>query len=288
MQRSGYVSDEAQVVKDGTGDVADWVDKVARAGYLAKGAVYGLVGVITAGGVLFGEGRITGSRGALSQLQGETFGQVVLGAIAIGLIGYVIWRFVQAIVDPEREGSDASGIATRALMLISGLIYASLAIYTFNLLLSGGGGGGGGSGSTQSWTARLMSEPMGTVLVALIGAAIFIYGGVQVYKAITASFMKKMKTAEMSLDERTWSERISRLGLAARGVVFFVIGGFFFWAAIRQAPQEARGLEGALQTLATQPYGSWILGAVAIGLVCYGAYNWVESRWRIIGPHKPS
>jgi TRAP-type C4-dicarboxylate transport system permease small subunit len=171
-------------------------------------------------------------------------------------------------------------------MLASGLIYAGLAIYTFKLLFSSGGGGG--SGSTQSWTAKLMSEPAGTVLVALIGAAIFIYGGVQLYKAITANFMKKMKTMEMNPDERKWSERISRLGLAARGVVFFVIGGFFFWAAIRHAPEEARGLEGALQTLGSQPYGNWILGAVAIGLVCYGAYNWVESRWRKIGPHKPT
>jgi hypothetical protein len=68
----------------------------------------------------------------------------------------------------------------------------------------------------------------------------------------------------------------------ARGIVFGIVGLFVITAAVRANPGEARGLEGALDTLAAQPFGPWLLAFVAAGLACYGVYSLVEARYRRI------
>jgi hypothetical protein len=60
------------------------------------------------------------------------------------------------------------------------------------------------------------------------------------------------------------------------------MGLFLILAAFRQEPGEAKGLAGALNTLAEQPYGPFLLGAVAAGLALYGLYMFVEARYRRI------
>jgi hypothetical protein len=86
----------------------------------------------------------------------------------------------------------------------------------------------------------------------------------------------------MSATERKWTKRSGQAGLAARGVVFCIIGVFLIQAALSANPEEARGLGGALDTLAAQPYGPYLLGAVALGLVGYGVYCAVNARYRRI------
>jgi Domain of Unknown Function (DUF1206) len=51
-------------------------------------------------------------------------------------------------------------------------------------------------------------------------------------------------------------------------------------AALEYDSQEAIGLGGALKEVARQPYGSFLLGLVAAGLLLYGLYCLVESRYR--------
>ena len=65
----------------------------------------------------------------------------------------------------------------------------------------------------------------------------------------------------------------------ARQVIFTVIV-FLVVAALRHNPQAAQGLDGALATLATQPFGPYVLGLVAAGLAAYGLFALVEARYR--------
>ena len=81
---------------------------------------------------------------------------------------------------------------------------------------------------------------------------------------------------------RKWTERWGRFGIAARGIVFGIVGAFLIRAALQYDPQEARGLGGALQTLAKQPLGPWLLGAVALGLVAFGLFMLSVARYRRI------
>ncbi len=256
-----------------------WVERLARFGYAAKGVVYSIVGLLAAQAALGTGGRTTDTQGALQAILTQPFGKFLLAVVAIGLLGYVLWRFVQAIKDPENKGTDAKGILQRIGYGISGIIYAGLALSAIQLIL---GLGGGNNNSTEDWTARLLSQPFGQWLVGTIGAFIIGMGFYQFYKAFAAKFRQKLNLTELSNTEQKWVIGISRFGLAARGVVFCLIGFFLTQAARQSDASEAGGLGEALQVLQQQPYGPWLLGIVAFGLIAYGIYMVVQARYRRI------
>jgi hypothetical protein len=259
-----------------------WVERLARFGYAAKGIVYAIIGVLAVQAAVGQGGKTTDAKGALGAIAAQPFGKFLLALVAFGLIGYVVWRAVQTIQDPEHKGDDPKGLATRLGYGISGLIYASLAFSAIGLIM-GSGNSGSGSSSQQDWTARVLSQPFGQWLVGLVGAFIIGLGFYQMYKAYKAKFRKEMKLREMSPTEETWATRIGRFGIAARGIVFVIIGFFLLQAARQSDPNQVRGLDGALQALAQQPYGPWLLGIVALGLLAYGIYMGVQARYaRII------
>lgn len=258
---------------DVRGHAAPWIERLARLGFAAKGAVYVLVGGLAAAAAVGAGGRTTGSGGALRALSDSTVGQVVLGAIAVGLVGYVLWRAVSAILNPENDGA-----AARAYYALTAIIYGGLAVEAGRLAL---GAGGGSSGSeARHWTAELMSQPFGQWLVVAAGAVIAAFGLGQIFKAYTVDLDERLDFGALSREASRWTVRFGRFGLAARGVVFAMIGAFVVVAGVQAQPGEARGVGGALDALRSQPYGPWLLGVVALGLVAYGVYNFVRARYR--------
>ena len=226
-------------------------------------------------------GETTDSRGALGELLGAPFGQALLAAMAVGLLCYAAWRALQAIMDADSHGTDAKGLAVRGGMAVSAITHVGLAFFAGSLAFGWGmGSGGSGDGSSQEWTAWLLSQPFGPWLVAGVGLVIAGVGVAHFFKAWKAGFEKYFI---MSKRERAFISPISRFGLAARGVVFLIIGGFFIVAARRHDPSEARGLSGALQALQQQPFGNLLLGIVAFGLLAFAAYSLLESVYRRIG-----
>lgn len=257
-----------------------WIERYARFGYVAYGLVYALVGFFAVQAAFSGGGKTTGQEGALQSILSAPLGRVLLVLIAVGLLGYAAWRLLQGIMDPDDDGSDAKGIVKRLDHGLNGLFHGALALTAGRLALGLGGGGGGGS--PDGWTARLLAQPFGRWLAVIAGVIIVGVGLYQFYKAYKASFRDELKLHEMSLREKIWATRSGRLGYAARGVVFGVIGVFIIQAAVQTDPQKARGLGGALQTLARQPFGPYLLGAVALGLVSYGVFMLVMARYRRI------
>ena len=152
--------------------------------------IYGIVGFLAAQAALSSGGKTTDTQGALETLVTQPFGKFLLSLVAIGLIGYVLWRFVQAIKDPENKGTDAKGLAQRLGYAVNGLIYTGLALSAVQLVL--GSGGGGNSDSTEDWTARLLSQPFGQWLVGTVGAFVIGLGFYQFYQAYSAKFRKEL------------------------------------------------------------------------------------------------
>ncbi|MBA2321694.1 MAG: DUF1206 domain-containing protein [Deltaproteobacteria bacterium] len=233
-----------------------------------------------AAATVFGAGsRIEGSEGAVAEIGTQPFGAALLAVVAVGLMAYVAWRMVQAFLDPDRVGADAKGVLTRVGYFLSGLGYVGLA------LAAGRGALGGRTddGSERvEWTAWLLEFPAGPVLVGGIGLVVIGVAVGQLAAAWMAGFMDKYDRAEMSPAELRWAERIGRFGFAARGVTFGIIGGFLVSAGVNHDAREARGLGGALQALAAQAYGPWLLGVVALGLFAYGLFCLTCARWRAI------
>lgn len=275
-QEQKGLTDHAQ---DASEDVIEWVVWLARFGYAAKGTVYIIIGALAAQAALGSGGRTTGPTGALSWLSNQAFGRILLTLVAVGLFGYALWRFVEAWVDPGHEGADAEGIVKRIGFAVSGTVYGLFGVEALRIAFGSSGGGGN---QAQDWTARLMAQPFGLWLVGIVGAIIIGTGLYQFYRAYTASFREKLKLHEMSSTEITWSTRAGRIGFAARGVVYLIIGGFLILAAWQADPQEAAGIGEALGTLGRQPYGPWLLAVVALGLVAYGIFALVLARYRRI------
>lgn len=257
-----------------------WVERLARLGFAAKGIVYITIGALATRAALGSGGATTDTRGAIETIGQQPFGRVLLGVLSIGLLGHALWRFVEAAVDPERRGTDAKGLAKRLGYAGIGVLYVGLALTAVQLMRGSGGANGN---ATADWTARLMGQPFGRWLVALIGLGVIGIGLYQFYQSYTAKFKEKLKLGEMSSTEQEWTIRSGRFGLAARGVVFGIIGGFLVQAALQSSAENVQGLGGALQALAAQrPLGPWLLGIVAVGLIAYGIYTLISARYRRI------
>ena len=259
------------------------METLARFGYVAKGFVYGTIGILalmTAFSV--GGGKTTGTSGALQSISQQPFGQVLLILIAIGLVGYALWRLVQAINDPEDKGTDAKGIFARLGYLLSGIAYAGVAVNAALLAFGNSSGGGGGSSSKQDWTATVMQQPLGRWLVGIGGAIIIGIGFYRIYRAYKIKFRKKLNLSELDNKQEEWLVNISRFGIAARGVVFIMLGFFVVQAAHQSNPQQVKGLDGALYTLTQQPFGKVLLTLMALGLVAYAVYLLLQARYRRI------
>lgn len=262
-----------------------WMETLARFGYAAKGIVYFVVGLLAAQAAVSTRGQTTDTSGALVTIVNQPFGKFLLALITIGLIGYVLWRVVQTVYDPEHAGerTDAKHIAQRIGYALSAIAYTGLAGTAVKLIMgTGGSSTGSNNSSTQDWTARFMAQPFGRWLVALAGLVVIAVGISYLYQAYTAKFQRYLKLHQMSETEQRWAKGLGQFGTGARGVVFSIIGLFLFLAALRSNANEARGLGGALAALAQQPFGSWILGIVALGLIAYSIYSLIEARYRRI------
>lgn len=260
-----------------------WFERLARLGYVSKGIVYFIIGLLAAQVALGIGGRTTDSKGALQTIVTQPFGKFLLAIVTLGMISYAIWRWIESIFDPEHKGqkNDAKRIGKRLGYAASGAAYTGLA-FTAIKLITGTGGRQSGS-STQDWTARFLSQPFGQWLVGLAGVVVIGVGLYMIYQAFKAKFRSELNWQQMTTQERTWATRVGKLGVTARGIVFAVIGIFLTQAALKSDPTQAKGIGEALAALAQQPYGRWILGFVAFGLIAYSVYCcFVEARYRRI------
>lgn len=258
-------------------DVAPWVERLARVGYGAKALLYITIGIVAARAG-FGGGPTTDTEGALRLVHRMTFGRVTLLVIAAGLLGYAVWRVVEALLDPDGRGDGAKGVALRASFAVRGLFHGALGIAAFRLAYENR------SGSSQDrardWTAFTLGMPAGELLVWLGGAGVIAYGAYQLYRAYRSKLGKQLDLSRLSARSHTWVVGVSRFGIAARGIIFCLIGFFLGRAAAQHDAGQAGGIRESLQMLAS--IGRWPYALVALGLIAYGLYELVNARYRRI------
>jgi Domain of Unknown Function (DUF1206) len=282
MTKEATTREQVSNAQSAAGQAAQnpWVKNLARVGLAAIGVVYILVGGLTLR-LALGPGTV-GENGpdqqtALQQIQTAPLGRLALGLIAVGLLGYLIWRLTEAFADIEGEGTEPAALAKRAGHAINGLVYGSIGLQA--ALLALGRGGDGGDASRQEWTARLMSLPLGRWLVGLAGLLVIGYGLYQLYEAWQRKYREQLAYGKLSAAERRWIDPLSVAGLVAHGIVLGLTGGFLVQAAYTLNPEEAQGLGGALSEIARQPLGSTLLALVAVGLIAYGVYKLAQARY---------
>jgi hypothetical protein len=250
---------------------------VLRAGWVAKGVLYCVVGVLALQVALQGGSQEQpDQQGALRALRDQPFGAVLLAVLAVGLALYAVWRFVDAAM-----GED-DGWATRAGHAVSGLVHLALAVLAGRVVLDGSEGSGSGSGGgneASTLSARVMEASGGRLVVGAVGLVLAGVGVKFLVEGVRRTFLDELELRRTGA-ERRWLEPLGVAGNVARGVVFLLIGWFVVQAAVQYDATEARGLDGALLTLAGQPYGTFLLVVVALGLIAYGLFAALSARSR--------
>ena len=256
---------------------SEWVEWAGRFGHVAKAVSYALIAILALQ-VAFGQRSQTSDRqGVLREVAGKPFGTAALWAMAIGFIGYAVWEFARAALDRSNDGNDAKGLAKRGKCAVVGAIYVGSAVVAISLAM---GSGSSGSGNEKEETAKVLEWPGGQWIVGIVGLGMIVYGLANLWKAKSQKFTKDLDDHKMNHGTRKWAIRSGVAGFAARGVVFAIVGVFLTKAAYEYDPKEAVGIDGALAKLAHQAWGTWLLAAVALGLLCYGVFCLVQARYR--------
>ncbi|MFN2361631.1 MAG: DUF1206 domain-containing protein [Marinobacter sp.] len=265
-------------------DTPDHIDAIiilARAGYGARGIVYLLVGGLATLAAFGQGGQTTGSRGALMRILETSWSDVLLGLMILGFLGFGLWRAIQAIRDTDHHGTAAMGILIRSGLLVSAIIHAVLAFFAASLIFTLGVPSGGSGGGSADVATRLMSHPFGRWAVAAVGVAFVGAGIAHGIKAWKTQFDRHFN---MPMRVQYWAYPICRFGLLIRGLVFVIVGGFFFVAAYEFDPDEAGGVAEVFTLLSRMAFGQSLLVLVATGLFAFGIYSLLEAIYRRIEP----
>jgi hypothetical protein len=249
---------------------------LARAGFVARGLVYAIIGVLALKLALGHGGKLTNQQGALRTVAHQPFGKYLLTLVAVGLAGYSMWRLFRAALGRGPEGSDKG--FDRLAAFGSGLAYAAMCVLAIEILV----GAGSSSTSPKKSAAGVFGWPGGTWIVGIVGVALIGIALYQGYRGITQDFFKDSKVEEMSPRTKRWIGRIGTVGHLARMVVFGLIGIFLVKAAVDYNASKAVGLDGALAKLVHRSYGPLLLGIVAAGLIAFALYSLSDARYRRI------
>jgi hypothetical protein len=262
---------------------SDWTQGLARAGLVAKGITFAIVAALAFRVAFDSGGKVEDRPGALQAVAQSTLGRFLLGALAVGLGGYALWRFAQAFLGEKLESGEDVGWLKRIGLVARGLLYAWLSVTCFSLVFNAdepvSGGGGRGQEEDRA-TAFVLEQPLGRWLVALVGLGIVGAGLFNLYRAVSQRFRKDLKEEQMERQERRSYVVLGVLGHLARAMLFSLIGFFFVKAAWEYHPKEAIGLDGALRKVARAEYGDVLLGCTAAGILAYALFCFVQARYR--------
>lgn len=245
-----------------------------RFGLTAKGIVYFLLG-----GLFLFASRTTGKSGVLDFVAGQTFGQVLLALLGIGLLAYSIFRWYWATEDPEEHGEDAEGYSKRVGYAASGTAYGALAVSAFSILLGSRSRGSGGSGQKEQIMGELLTTTWGQWLVGILGVILAIVAIFHLYRAFTEKYAEKINSSALSSKIRKVYHYTAKAGLSARSVVFFVLGYLLFKSVTFGASEKVSGLQDVFQFLKSSEF-PWAATLIAVGLAAYGVYMLVVARYR--------
>lgn len=246
-----------------------------RAGFVARGVVYVLIGVLALE-IAFGQhGAQADRQGALNQVAAQPFGLAMLWILVVGFGCMTLWRASLAVLG--ENGRKKTG--SRLLSAGRAVFYASVCWGTA-AFAAGSGGRSGSNAKSQDWTASALRLPAGRVLVTAAGLVLLGAGVGIAVAAIRRTFLKKLDTAAMGARTRRVVTALGIGGNTARGIVFAGAGVFVVVAAVRFDPDQAKGMDATLRSFTQTPAGPWLLVLIALGLVLFGGFSFASARWR--------
>lgn len=254
------------------------LEAVARAGMVAQGVLYVLVGLLALRiAVGDGGGTAADQGGALRQLAEQPFGRLLVWGVGIGLAGLALWRLTEALFGASEKGGRKPH--KRLLAAARCVLYAVLAVSVLSYA-SGEKGSGSSDGRSRDITARVLALPAGELLVGGAGLAVAVVGAWGAVQAVRRKYHDQLRMSRIPRRQRRWVDVLGVSGGVARGAVLVVLGVFAMEAAWSSDADEARGMDGALKSFAQTQAGPWLLVSVAAGVTLYGLFSFALARWR--------
>ena len=266
MARTGHgdrLASAAEKAADSKG-----FERAARVGYVASGVLHLLIGVIALQIASGSGGGSADSSGAVAALAAQPGGLVLLWICFLGCLALALFQASRVWLDGRGlQGKDAW--KARGSAAAQAVTYGAIGV-SFGTFALGGAKDSGES--TAGWSATLMAQPAGAVLLGLVGLGIVVVGGYFIFKGASRRYRNDLR----AVPPGAWDRAVTVtgvLGFIAKGISLAILGILVMVAAATADPERSSGLDGALHALREQPFGWLALGAVGAGLICYGLYT---------------
>jgi hypothetical protein len=271
------VSRGADSVEDAVDDAKDsrTVRVVARAGFVALGLIHLLIGIIALGVALGASGQADQS-GAVGQLAATPGGVVLLWAGLVACGALALYMASDAVMG--WSGGSSKPWVNRLKAAGQAIVFAVAAVTFGSFALSRPSNS---SEKSRSTSADLMSSAAGTVLLVIIGVALLAAAGTYIFMGITRRYEKNLRGKPSGAFGDAFTV-LGVVGYCAKGVALGAVGLLILIATAAHDPSQQGGLDSALKAFLKQPFGGWVLGFVSLGLMAYGIYSLLRSRYQRI------
>ncbi len=243
----------------------------ARLGFIASGVVHILIGGIAIQLAIGSSTAEADQSGALAELATSPGGGVVLWILVVGFAALGLWLVVNACLLPQ--GERKTRVSHFITNFAKGIVYAALAVTAYSFA---SGGSTSSASSTSTASGDLLATPGGAVLLVVIGVGVFGVGIYLFVKGVTKRFTRDVRVPRGATGAVTVVLGVA--GYVAKAVALGAVGVLFVVAAVTGDAAQANGLDGALRSLASLPFGVAILVLVGVGLIAYGLYSFVRAR----------
>ncbi len=260
---------------------SEWLERLARIGYVVDGVLHLIIGVIVLRLALgSGSGEEASPTGALSELSSTGFGTFALWVTVVAFVALGIWQAVNAAAGVGTAGihrQDASRTGERVKAAAKAVLYLGLAYTAFRFTQ---GQGSSQSAQSQDVTAQLVQSTGGRVLVGAVGLVVLGVGAYLVYKGATKKFLEDLQGTGRSREVSKAIRVLGTAGYVAKGVAVAVLGVLLVYAAAQADAAEATGLDGAFRTIGEQPFGQVLLILMGVGIAAFGVYLFARARYQ--------
>jgi Domain of Unknown Function (DUF1206) len=262
-------SDKAEQAAD-----SPWLRRAARLGLAARGLVYLVIGFLAIEIASGGSAR-SDQEGALRKIAEQPLGRTMLWLVAVGFVAYGVWNLGEGIWGRREENDEKKRTVKRIGSVAIAVVYVGLCVTAIRVATGTGGGS-----SNSSYSARLLDAPGGKTIMVILGVVLMGAAVVLAWRGLKTDFEKHLNSGQMGRTTYAVVRRLGQVGYLARGAVVGLVGWLVLQAALTHEPHKAGGVDVALKSLVDQPFGRFVLLAVALGLICFGAYSFAEMRYR--------
>lgn len=247
---------------------------LARFGCVAIGTVYLLIGVLALlalAGIFI---EAADEERLIHVLRNLPGGTVVVWTIIAGAAGYVVWRAIEAWVDPYEFGSHWRGLLVRTGIALSAVGYGVLAYSAARIAAAPvvRGRGQVAEEEQQRLIADVLAWPAGQWLVGAAGLALLVMGLSQAVLILRRSYTIQINLEDRSPAVRRGIHALAWYGYASRGVILGVLGYLMLRGGLTRNPAAVGDTDTAFDTIGGGLIGDSAFFVVALGTIAYGLF----------------